>query len=77
MSVNVSNTTPNSYLVAVRVDRMPQPIALFISSIVYDNRLRSFDERTDPSCLLFVDVDRGGEEEHFTSWVVRFDHTPT
>ena len=53
-------------------DRMPLPIGNFISSAVYDGRLRSQHLITDSSSLAFVNVSapQGLEERAGTSWRV-------
>ncbi|KAK0189342.1 P-loop containing nucleoside triphosphate hydrolase protein [Armillaria mellea] len=57
--------------VAHRLDiqyRMPHPLGNFISREVYDNRLRSEHDITDPSCIAFIDAKNGKEEKSGFSW---------
>jgi regulator of nonsense transcripts 1 len=48
-------------------DRMPNPIARFISQNVYEGRLRSEHKIDSPECLAFIDVPRTGEKNAGTS----------
>ncbi|KAK0482994.1 P-loop containing nucleoside triphosphate hydrolase protein [Armillaria luteobubalina] len=52
--------------IAHRLDtqyRMPHPLGDFISREVYDNRLRSVHDITDPSCIAFIDARNGNEKK--------------
>ncbi|KAI0915361.1 hypothetical protein AcV5_003854 [Taiwanofungus camphoratus] len=49
--------------------RMPIPIGEFISNEVYNGKLRSMHKTVDLSCLMFVDVKKGVEEQVGKSWV--------
>ncbi|KAK0216384.1 P-loop containing nucleoside triphosphate hydrolase protein [Armillaria fumosa] len=48
--------------------RMPHPLGTFISREVYNNRLRSENNITDPSCITFIDAKYGTEEKSGFSW---------
>ncbi|KAK0433858.1 P-loop containing nucleoside triphosphate hydrolase protein [Armillaria borealis] len=48
--------------------RMPRPLGNFISREVYNNRLRSENNITDPSCIAFIDTKYGTEEKSGFSW---------
>ncbi|KAK0189351.1 P-loop containing nucleoside triphosphate hydrolase protein [Armillaria mellea] len=48
--------------------RMPHPLGTFISREVYNNRLRSEHNITDPSCIAFIDAKYGTEEKSGFSW---------
>ncbi|KAK0476950.1 P-loop containing nucleoside triphosphate hydrolase protein [Armillaria novae-zelandiae] len=50
--------------------RMPHPLSTFISREVYNNRLRSENNLTDPSCIRFVDAKYGTEKKSGFSWRV-------
>ncbi|KII84122.1 hypothetical protein PLICRDRAFT_32539 [Plicaturopsis crispa FD-325 SS-3] len=52
----------------VTEDRMPIPISKFISDKVYDSKLRSEHSISGMSCLSFVDVGKGREEQSGLSW---------
>ncbi|KAK0216388.1 P-loop containing nucleoside triphosphate hydrolase protein [Armillaria fumosa] len=57
--------------IAHRLDtqyRMPHPLGNFISREVYDNRLRSEHDITDPSCIAFINAKYGDEEKSGFSW---------
>ncbi|PBK86038.1 P-loop containing nucleoside triphosphate hydrolase protein [Armillaria gallica] len=48
--------------------RMPHPLSKFISREIYNNRLRSENNITDPSCIAFIDAKYGTEEKSGFSW---------
>ncbi|KAK0482998.1 P-loop containing nucleoside triphosphate hydrolase protein [Armillaria luteobubalina] len=57
--------------IAHRLDiqyRMPHPLGDFISREVYNNRLRSEHDITDPSCIAFINAKYGDEEKSGFSW---------
>jgi len=54
------------------LDRMPIPIASFISLHVYGGRLLSQHPITSPDCLAFIDCPRTGEENAGFSTRVSF-----
>lgn len=62
---------PLYHLTRISLDRMPIPIGEFISNEVYNGKLRSMHKTVDLSCLMFVDVKKGVEEQVGKSWVVR------
>lgn len=49
------------------LDRMPSPIAAFISSFVYDRKLLSQHPIQSSDCLAFIDASRTAEEKVGTS----------
>ena len=49
---------------------MPQELGRFISTHVYDDKLRSVHEVSDLACVAFVNASKGREEQQGTSWVV-------
>ncbi|KAG6888036.1 hypothetical protein C0992_009851, partial [Termitomyces sp. T32_za158] len=47
---------------------MPVPLGEFISSYVYDGRLKSQHNIRDASCVSFVDTIKGSEKKSGFSW---------
>ena len=54
------------------LDRMPVKLGGFISKEVYDGKLQSVHSKQDASCIKFVDVHKGQEEESGKSFKVLF-----
>ena len=51
-------------------DRMPVPLGEFISEHVYNHKLQSLHSIRDTSCIKFVDVSKGIEQQQGKSWTV-------
>lgn len=50
---------------------MPVPLGSFISTEIYDAKLQSSHAIKSYSCVSFIDVTSGQENQQGTSWVVR------
>ncbi|KAE9391146.1 hypothetical protein BT96DRAFT_832490 [Gymnopus androsaceus JB14] len=57
-----------SYVLDIQY-RMPVPLGNFISTHIYEQRLKSQHDIMDYSCVRFVDTPQGEEERQGTSWV--------
>jgi hypothetical protein len=54
------------------LDRMPEALGNFISQNVYESRLKSEHSSKSPSCVAFVDVNKGWEIKDGFSWKVSY-----